>query len=56
MTPIAPKTKYATKDTIITYPIWSNKTRPAVISGLNLPRVEADNVVTKKEKQNPEFR
>lgn len=56
MLPIAPKTKYATKDTIIRYPLWLNKTRPAGISGLNLPRVEADNVVTKKEKENPEFR
>ncbi len=56
MTPIAPKTKYATKDTIIRYPIWLNKTRPAGISGFNLPRVDADNVVTEKEKQNPEFR
>lgn len=56
MIPIAPKTKYATKDTIIRYPLWLNKTRPAGISGANLPRVDADNVVTKKEKENPEFR
>jgi spore germination protein KA len=56
MIPIAPKTKYAAKDTIIRYPLWSNKTRPAGISGSNLPRVDADNIVTKKEKENPEFR
>lgn len=56
MLPIAPKTKYATKDTIIRYPLWLNKTRPAGISGLNLPRVDADNIVTEKEKENPEFR
>ncbi|KNY25966.1 GerA spore germination protein [Pseudobacteroides cellulosolvens ATCC 35603 = DSM 2933] len=56
MTPIEPKAKYATKDTIIRYPLWLNKTRPKVISGLNTPRVDADNIVTKKEKENPEFR
>ncbi len=56
MTPVAPKIKNATKDTIIRYPLWLNKTRPAGISGLNVPRVDADNVVTKKEKENPEFR
>jgi len=55
-TPIAPKTRYGTKDTIIRYPLWLNKTRPAGISGSNSPRVDQDNPVTKKEKENPEFR
>jgi len=56
MLPIAPKMKYATKDTIIRYPLWFNKARPAGISVSNIPRVDTDNVVTKKEKGNPEFR
>lgn len=54
--PIAPKTKYATKDTIIRYPLWLNKTRPAGISGQDLPRVDTDNIVIKKDKEKPEFR
>lgn len=56
MTPIAPKGKYGTKDTIVRYPLWSNKTRPLGISGTNSSRVNGDNPVTKKEKENPEFR
>lgn len=56
MTPIAPKTGYGTKDTIFRYPLWLNKTRPAGISGSNLPRVQGGNPVTKKQKENPEFR
>ncbi len=56
MTPIAPKTRYGTKDTIIRYPLWLNKTRPAGISVSNSPRIDGDNPVTKKEKENPEFR
>lgn len=56
MIPIAPKTRYATKDTILRYPIWLNKTRPVAISGSNVQRVDADDVVTQKEKEDPEFR
>lgn len=56
MIPIAPKTKYATKDTIIRYPLWLNKTRPTAISELTSPRVDANSIVNKKEKENPEFR
>ncbi len=56
MMPIAPKTRYGTKDTILRYPLWINKKRPARISGLNSPRVDTDNIVTKKEKEDPEFK
>ena len=56
MTPIAPKTKYALKDTIIRYPIWKNRFRPAGISANNPQRISGDNPVTPKEKRKPEFR
>lgn len=53
--PIAPKIKYATKDTIIRYPLWSNKTRPVGISGQSSPRIDEDSAVSKKDKEIPEF-
>ncbi|NLD47621.1 MAG: spore germination protein, partial [Clostridiaceae bacterium] len=56
MLPIAHKTKYAAKGSIIRYPLWHNKTQTIAISGFNIPGADADNVVTKKEKENPEFR
>ncbi len=56
MAPIAPKTKYALKDTILRYPIWMNKSRPAGISAAQSPRVDGDNPVTPKQKESQEFR
>lgn len=56
MTPIAPKIKYALKDTIIRYPLWKNKTRPAGISSSDIPRASGDNPVDPKQKEKPEFR
>ncbi len=56
MTPVAPKAKYATKDTIIRYPLWKNRTRPAEISYSDSPRASGDNPVSSKQKEKPEFR
>ncbi len=56
MTPFTPKTKHALNDTIIRYPLWKNKTRPAGISISDSPRVSEDNPVSSKQKENPEFR
>ncbi len=56
MTPIAPKTKYGLKDTLIRYPIWKNQYRPAGISGSTSPRTNTDNPVNAKQKEKPEFR
>ena len=56
MTPIAPKAKYGTKDTIFRYPIWINKSRPPGISVSDSPRVSEDSPVNSKQKEKQEFR
>ncbi len=56
MAPIAPKAKYGTKDSVLRYPIWINKSRPAGISASGSPRVSEDNPVDSKQKEKKEFR
>ncbi|MBP7174662.1 MAG: spore germination protein [Thermoclostridium sp.] len=56
MAPIAPKTKYAMKDSILRYPIWISKSRPPGVSAAQSPRVDEDNPVTPKQKESQEFR
>ncbi len=56
MTPIAPKTKRGTKDSIFRFPIWKNKSRPVGISETYSSRVKEANPVTSKQKEKQEFR
>jgi spore germination protein KA len=56
MSPFAPKAKIATKDTILRFPMWKSMARPEGISAETSPRVNGQNIVTAKQKQQPEFR
>lgn len=55
LTPIAPKVKGGNKDTILRYPLWKMKYRPAGISATNEPRVNQKKPVSPNEKKRPEF-
>ncbi len=56
LTPIAPKTKGGSKDTIFRFPLWKMKYRPIGISGNDEVRVDEQNPVTSSEKEKPELR
>lgn len=55
MTPITPKDKNARKDTILRYPLWDNRFRPAAISSSTSSRVTGIDPVGKEQigKQEP---
>lgn len=56
MSPIAPKEKSAIKDTVLRYPLWSNKFRPVGFSGSDSPRVNVEDPMGPSQKSKPEFR
>ncbi len=56
MSPFAPKVKGALKDTILRFPLWKNVVRPQGISADTSPRVNDKDIVTDKQKEQPEFR
>jgi len=56
MSPFAPKAKNALKDTILRFPLWKNMSRPEGISSDTSPRVKDNNIITDKQKEQPEFR
>ena len=56
MSPFAPKAKNALKDTILRFPLWKSMTRPEGISTDTSKRVDDKEIVTAKQKKQPEFR
>jgi len=56
MSPFAPKAKTAVKDTLLRFPMWKSAARPEGISADTSPRVNAQDIVTAKQKQQPEFK
>ena len=56
MSPLAPKAKSPMKDTLLRFPLWKSMARPGGISANTSPRVNDKNIVTAKEKEQPEFR
>jgi spore germination protein KA len=56
MSPFAPKGKTAVSNTLLRFPLWKNKERPEGISADTTPRVNSQNIVTAKQKEQPEFR
>lgn len=56
MSPFAPEAKFALKDTILRFPLWKNRARPEGISADTSPRVNDKDIVTDKQKKQPEFR
>ena len=56
MSPFAPKAKFASKDTILRFPLWKNRARPEGISADTSPRVNDKEIVTARQKKQPEFR
>ncbi|NLB81392.1 MAG: spore germination protein [Clostridiaceae bacterium] len=56
MSPFAPKAKTALKDTILRFPLWKNMARPEGISADPSPRANDMDIVTDKQKKQPEFR